>query len=44
MNDLELATMQTAFELHFDCDWNDPALRNERLAWIAAWKAARLAR
>ena len=26
-----------AFERHYDTNWNDPALRNERLAWRAAW-------
>lgn len=26
-----------AFERHYDTSWNDPALRNERLAWRAAW-------
>lgn len=30
----------TAFERHYDCSWNDPALRNERLAWRAAWAEA----
>jgi|GEM_PF-4886544 len=27
------------FERHFDTGWDDPLLRNERLAWIAAWSA-----
>ena len=41
MSDIETAAMQTAFELHFDASWDDPSLRNERLCWIAAWKASR---
>lgn len=43
MTEAETAAMQGAFERHFDTDWNDPAMRNERLCWIAAWKASRLA-
>ena len=26
-----------AFERHYDFPWNEPTLRNERLAWRAAW-------
>ena len=33
-------TLIAAFERHYDCSWNDPALRNERLAWRAAWAEA----
>ena len=29
-----------AFERQYDTTWADPALRNERLSWIACWKAA----
>lgn len=29
-----------AFERHYDCSWDTPALRNERLAWRAAWAEA----
>jgi len=29
-----------AFERHYDADWNTPSLRNERLAWRAAWAEA----
>jgi hypothetical protein len=33
----------TAFEQHYDTRWDDAQLRNERLAWRAAWDAARAA-
>lgn len=29
-----------AFERHYDFPWNEPTLRNERLAWRAAWAEA----
>lgn len=28
-----------AFERHYDCGWNNPGMRNERLAWRAAQAA-----
>lgn len=34
------ARMEHAFERHYDTRWHDPTMRNERLAWIAAWRAA----
>lgn len=43
MTEADTEAMQFAFERHYDTDWNDPALRNERLAWAASWKAARAA-
>jgi len=43
MTEADTAAMQTAFERHFDTTWDDPSMRNERLCWIAAWKASRLA-
>ena len=35
-----VAEMIAAFEQHYDTGFHDPALRNERLSWIAAWNAA----
>lgn len=29
-----------AFQRHYDFPWNEPSLRNERLAWRAAWASA----
>lgn len=37
---LDMARMEDAFERHYDTRWHDPTMRNERLAWIAAWRAA----
>lgn len=34
------ARMEDAFERHYDWSWGDPVMRNERLAWIACWRAA----
>lgn len=41
MSEADTIAMQTAFERHYDTNWDDPSLRNERLCWIASWKAAR---
>lgn len=38
--ELDMARMEDAFERHYDTSWHDPTMRNERLAWIAAWRAA----
>lgn len=38
--ELDAARMEDAFERHYDTRWSDPTMRNERLAWIAAWRAA----
>ena len=32
--------LSAAFERHYDFPWNEPSLRNERLAWRAAWASA----
>lgn len=34
------ARMEDAFERHYDTAWGDPTMRNERMAWIACWRAA----
>ena len=33
-------SMIDAFERHYAIEWSDSELRNERMAWIAAWRAA----
>ena len=38
--ELDAARMEDAFERHYDCHWGDPTMRSERLAWLAAWRAA----
>ena len=43
MTQAETAAMQLAFERHYDTHWDEASLRNERLGWIACWKAARAA-
>ena len=40
MQDIIPDALIAAFERHYDCSWDDPALRNERLAWRAAWAEA----
>ena len=32
--------LSAAFERHYDFPWSEPKLRNERLAWRAAWASA----
>ena len=32
--------LSAAFERHYDLPWSEPKLRNERLAWRAAWASA----
>ncbi len=40
MHDNISTALITAFEQHYDTRWDDAQLRNERLAWRAAWDAA----
>lgn len=43
MHDNISTALITAFEQHYDTRWDDAQLRNERLAWHAAWNAAQAA-
>jgi hypothetical protein len=43
MHDNISTALITAFEQHYDTRWDDAQLRNERLAWRAAWNAAQAA-